>query len=306
MPRPKRETRNGQLYCPGCQRWKHPSRFSPAEKCNGTVTRFRPKCRTCEQSERTDRKNEDRALALVKQRAQTRAQAAGVALEFFMDDLNWSALVPIVDLYLNDDRAVCINCGHRPINERDTQLEHRAAPRAARDFARHHARNIAVLCGSCNAGKQDKGYADWLDDQEEARLSVAAYYGHGPDVPVRAPDAARPEWTPHHDGTSSFVPMTTCSDADCDRPVHLKGLCRAHYERGRLGMTITGPIARGPVVVGDEVYVPCPDELIPLAAQVVELDAQAITRVMWVHFMDAVMAGRPPFPLAITEHRDAS
>lgn len=121
-----------------------------------------------------------------------------------MDDLNWIALVPLIDLYLNDERAVCINCGHRPLNERDTQLEHRSAPRHVRDFARHHARNIAVLCGSCNASKHDDAYDAWLDAQEDARLSVAAYYGHGPDEPVRAPESAAPEWTPHDNGTTSL------------------------------------------------------------------------------------------------------
>lgn len=207
MPRLRREVRNGQLYCPRCERWLHPSRFRPdktRESRHGTVATFHTKCRACEQSERTDRKNENRAAVLVRQRAQVRAQAAGVPLEFFMDDLNWSALIPIVDLYLNDDRAICLNCGHRPLNERDTQLEHRAAPRSLRDFARHHARNIAVLCGSCNAGKHDKGYADWLDEQEDARLSVAAFYGHASDVPVRAPDNLLPEWTPHNNGTGSL------------------------------------------------------------------------------------------------------
>lgn len=204
MARPRREVRNGQLFCPRCDRWLHPSRFRVKEKGHGTVPRFELKCRACEQSERTDRKNQDRADALVRQRAQIRAQAADVPLEFFMDDLNWTALVPIIDVYLNDERAICLNCGHRPINERDTQLEHRAAPRSPRDFARHHARNIAVLCGSCNAGKHDKGYTDWLDQQEDARLSVAAFYGHGPDVPVRAPDNVLPEWTPHYNGTGSL------------------------------------------------------------------------------------------------------
>lgn len=202
MPRSKREVRNGQLHCPGCERWLHPSRFRPKEKGHGTVPRFESKCRACEQSERTDRKNIDRALHLVRQRASVRAQAASVPTEFFMDDLNWVALVPIVQAYL--DGAPCRNCGHPPLNERDVHLEHAEPPRGARDFARHHARNIPVLCGSCNAGKHDKAYADWLDEQEDARLSVAAYYGHAGDVPVRAPEGSTAAWSPHGNGTVSL------------------------------------------------------------------------------------------------------
>lgn len=99
MPRPKRETRNGLLYCPACERWLHPSRFSPDKSRNGTVTTFRSRCKACAQSDRTDKKNADRAAALVKQRAQVRAHAAGVPLEFFMDDLNWKSLVPLVRAY---------------------------------------------------------------------------------------------------------------------------------------------------------------------------------------------------------------
>lgn len=204
MPRPKRQIRNGQLHCPGCDLWLHSSRFvgRKRETPSGTGWEYNKRCRACEQSERTDRKNENRALALVRQRASVRAQAAGVPLEFFMDDLNWSALVPLVQAYL--DGAPCRNCGHPALNERDVHLDHAEPPRHVRDFARHHARNIPVLCGSCNGSKRDKPYAAWLDDQEDARRSVAAYYGHASDVPVRAPDHVSAEWTPHNNGTGSL------------------------------------------------------------------------------------------------------
>lgn len=204
MPTPKREIRNGLLLCVACNLWLHPSRFrsSKREVGHGTVSHFKARCRACEQSERTDKKNEDRAQALVRQRAQVRAQAAGVPVEFFMDDLNWMALVPLLQTYL--DGAPCRNCGHAMLHERDIQLEHAQPARTPFDFARHHARNINVLCGSCNNGKTDKDYAVWLDEQEDVRRSVASYYGHGASEPVRAPEGVVIEWTPHLNGTPSL------------------------------------------------------------------------------------------------------
>jgi hypothetical protein len=57
------------------------------------------------------------------------------------------------------------------LNERDVQLEHIEPPRHPQDWARLHARNIRVLCGSCKRTKGRDPFAEWLDDQEGARLS---------------------------------------------------------------------------------------------------------------------------------------
>lgn len=184
MPRPRRETRAGQLRCRTCGLWLHHSRFRSTQdnrrNSHGTVTVFRAECRTCEQTRRTDEKNLDRASALVESRAAQRARYLGVTLEFMLEDMNWKSLIPIVRAALEYPDFLCPNCGHPPLHERDTQIEHRAPPRPGQrpDFAREHARNIAISCGSCNNTKNNKDYEPHLDAMEDARLSVAAYYAN--------------------------------------------------------------------------------------------------------------------------------
>lgn len=51
------------------------------------------------------------------------------------------------------------------------QIEHIEPPRNQHDWARLHARNLRMLCGSCNRTKGHKPYAVWLDEQEGARQS---------------------------------------------------------------------------------------------------------------------------------------
>jgi len=185
MPRRPRETRNGQLWCSGCDQWLHPSRFRPSEKGHGSVARFHSQCRACEQSNRTDRKNEDRALAIIRSRASNIARRAHVPLEFVMNDLNYRSLVvPLRAVLDHPEDAVCGNCGHGYINERDCQLDHREPPRHDQDFARLHATNVTLVCASCNTSKGNREYSVWLDEQEQTRRSVAAYYGLGTAEPV--------------------------------------------------------------------------------------------------------------------------
>jgi hypothetical protein len=47
----------------------------------------------------------------------------------------------------------------------------------------------------------------------------------------------------------------------------------------------------------DDVYEPCPDTLLPLAAAAADIDAKAIFRLIWHHIGEARMAGIPPFGL---------
>jgi hypothetical protein len=178
MPRPKRELRNGRLWCPGCGRWLHTSRFRPNEKGHGTAARFHSKCRTCEQTERTGTKNDDRARALVESRATTRARKSKVTKQFVMEDLNYESLIAPMRAFMGDD-GLCNNCGHAFLGERDIQLEHREPPRHDQDWARLHARNIGFSCGSCNRPKTNKTYVVWLDEEEDARLSAEAWQRSG-------------------------------------------------------------------------------------------------------------------------------
>jgi hypothetical protein len=129
-------------------------------------------CRDCEQTRRTDAKNTDRGAHLIRQRASKRAHAIGVTTDFVLHDLGWITLVPVMRAMLSDPDALC-HCGHAFLNERDIQLEHRKPPRTSDDYARHHARNIAIACGSCNQTKRNTGYADWLDKCEDARRTAA-------------------------------------------------------------------------------------------------------------------------------------
>jgi hypothetical protein len=88
-----------------------------------------------------------------------------------------------------------------------------------------------------------------------------------------------------------------CSDPDCDRPNYGGGLCHGHWERHRSGSTLTGPIATKRSVVGDDVFMPCPDQLLDLAGAVADLDARAIVRGLWSHLLEASLAGLEPFTL---------
>jgi 5-methylcytosine-specific restriction endonuclease McrA len=181
MPRPRRAVQDGKLFCPGCNRWLHSSKFRPSEKGHGTVARYHSNCRVCEQSDRNDAKNEDRAKAIVLQRAAVRAEKAGVPTSFFMEELNWKSLIGMVDAYLDKpERVLCPNCGDHYIGERDFQIDHREPPRHVRDWERLHARNCGPLCTSCNVAKSDRTYVDWLEDQEVRRLSVEAHYDQAP------------------------------------------------------------------------------------------------------------------------------
>ena len=166
-------TRPCERYCEGCQKPLHHSRFRTFLVRHSTVSNsvgFKKLCRACEQIERNKRKNTDRPKAIIYQRAKQRASKLGVSLEFMMTNMNWRALVPVMRA-MGTDEAVCLNCGHAFLNERDIQIEHHEPPRGDGDWAREHARNLGLACSSCNKTKSDKPRSVYLDDQESARLS---------------------------------------------------------------------------------------------------------------------------------------
>jgi len=136
---------------------------------NDTVSRFHPICRDCEQKERNERKNANRPLAIIEQRAASAAHKAATSKEFFMVQMNYRSLVPVLSALMDD--GLCQGCGHSFLHERDIQIEHLEPPRHAQDWARLHARNIRLFCASCNRTKSDKPFQQWLDEQEGARLS---------------------------------------------------------------------------------------------------------------------------------------
>jgi hypothetical protein len=131
---------------------------------------FDKECRDCQQKERNERKNADRPLAIIRQRAAQAAHDAGASTDFFMIQMNYQGLVEDFRIRL-ENKAVCCGCGHAFINERDIQIDHILPPRHAQDWARLHTRNPRLFCGSCNRTKGKKSFVQWLDDQEGARLS---------------------------------------------------------------------------------------------------------------------------------------
>lgn len=84
--------------------------------------------------------------------------------------MNYRALIPELRGLMTPE-GLCKGCGHEFVNERDIQIEHIEPPRFAKDWARLHARNLRLCCGSCNRTKGQKPFSQWLDEQEGARLS---------------------------------------------------------------------------------------------------------------------------------------
>jgi hypothetical protein len=175
------EIRDCERLCPKCGQWKHHSRFRSRRRTTSIHVgiEFNSLCKDCEQIERNERKNKDRPLALMKQRAATKASNLGVPSKFVWMNMNWRALVPYARAMMTEDGR-CLSCGHPFLNERDIQIEHREPPRFTGDWAREHARNLALFCHSCNNTKGRKPYAQWLDEQEEARLANEAHRASSP------------------------------------------------------------------------------------------------------------------------------
>lgn len=167
-------TRPCERVCHRCKESKHHSRFHSKTAGNSTIARFSPICRDCEQKARNEKKNEDRPLAVMRERARTAARKAGVSADFVWTQLNYTALVPIYRASIGPE-GLCLGCGHKPLHERDVQIEHCEPPRHRQDWARLHTRNIRLVCGSCNRTKGDKSFAVWLDEQEGARVSNLAH-----------------------------------------------------------------------------------------------------------------------------------
>lgn len=170
IPGMEAEARPCERWCGECEMHKHHSRFHAKTAGNSSVARFSPICRDCEQKARNEKKNADRPLTIVKQRAAAAASNAGVSRELFWTQMNYRALVPELRALITPE-GLCKGCGHEFLNERDIQIEHIEPPRFSLDWARMHARNLRLCCGSCNRTKGKKPFAQWLDEQEGARLS---------------------------------------------------------------------------------------------------------------------------------------
>ncbi len=69
--------------------------------------------------------------------------------------------------------------------------------------------------------------------------------------------------------------MRVCSIDRCGRRHHARDLCGIHYSVLRRGGELPESKIPRPVVVE------CPDDLLPIVAQVVDIDAARLFRVCW-------------------------
>jgi HNH endonuclease. len=122
-----------------------------------------------------------------------------------MVNMNYYELVEQLKAKM-DPFGHCKSCGHEFVNERDIQLDHILPPRHKQDTARLHARNIQLLCASCNNTKGAKDYAVWLDEQDAARLTNES--ANKPRVPY--PDSFD-EWRRQHDSVKQPGPKADAS-----------------------------------------------------------------------------------------------
>jgi hypothetical protein len=164
-----------ERFCPQCRQWKHHSRFRVNLSGHSTVSGqksigFKRLCKSCEQIERNERKNEDRARWIIEKRAAVRASELGVSKDFMWTTMNWKSLVPIFRALCEPD-GCCLSCGHPFDSERDIQIDHHEPPRFYQDWAREQARNLVFYCLSCNSTKRNTSYPTWLDAMEDQRLS---------------------------------------------------------------------------------------------------------------------------------------
>lgn len=179
-----------ERHCPGCNQWLHHSRFRVSTQGHRTVSLlFKRLCKACEQIQRNERKNVDRAKAIIKKRAINRAGYLQVPPSFMLINMNWYSLVPQLRALMSKEGR-CQICGHMFLNERDIQIEHHEPPRHRGDWAREHARNLGLGCTACNGTKSNKPFAQWLDEQESARLSNQ-HYQHLTPAPIETVEQAR-------------------------------------------------------------------------------------------------------------------
>jgi len=184
MPRPRREWRDDQLYCRGHGDWHHYSRFKRRERQSpqGTQWDYDTDCRLWLQTVRVATKNEDPAREIVVKRVTALVTAANrlpgpkVDSRFFLEDLNYRCLIPMVRAFIAwPEECFCPNCGSTYNIARDLTFDHRLPPRNARDWERLHARNVGPLDRECNSSKNDTDYDAWLEKEEANRLDAAAH-----------------------------------------------------------------------------------------------------------------------------------
>jgi hypothetical protein len=108
--------------------------------------------------------NADEGVAFIRRLAAAAARKAGETTEFFMSEMNYRALVPIMR-ELKNGGLLCQSCRRPLASERDIQIDHILPPRHAKDWARLHAGNLVWFCRACNSSRSGKPFTQWLDEQ---------------------------------------------------------------------------------------------------------------------------------------------
>jgi hypothetical protein len=142
---------------------------------NGTVWEFDTSCRFHQETKRHQDKSENLALHILTRRADDLARKTHTSRQWILHDKRgpcWIRLLPLLDAFLRQ-HAGCLNCGRPFEGTRDVQFDHIHPPRFPDDWARHHARNIRILCGSSNNGKRQKDDDVWIDEQYRWQLKDA-------------------------------------------------------------------------------------------------------------------------------------
>ncbi len=183
MARKPRDASDGKLFCPGRPATHAPKRIAlehwRRKLTHGSVgQQYAAICKACEIYDRTEAKAQDPARAKVERAAaelvtdiNKHYKAIGsdrrIGKDYVMGQLHYEHLVEKTRFAMNDHR--CLNSCGEPFknNEEDIQLEHREPPRSPLDWARLDARNVDIKCKTCNMGKGDKPYSQWLDEQWE-------------------------------------------------------------------------------------------------------------------------------------------
>ena len=128
-------------------------------------------CRFHQETKRHEAKHADLPMYVLVCRADSLARRTGTTRNFILHDPRgprWILLLPMLRAFIDEK---CVNCG-RPFEKDDTgdvQFDHihppRKLPNGEIDWARHCARNIRILDGSCNKSKQRKADDAWIDEQ---------------------------------------------------------------------------------------------------------------------------------------------
>jgi len=155
------------------------------DKPDGPIWEIDSSCKFHQETQRHTEKHADLAWHILKCRADSLARRTRTTREFILRDTRgptWIRLLPLIRAFLvehgeecSDDTVVCLSCG-RPFGgvTSNVQLDHIHAPRdlpdGQVDWARHCARNIRILCGSCNNGKRRQQDDAWVDEQYRWQL----------------------------------------------------------------------------------------------------------------------------------------